>query len=117
MLCRESAIIPVNVLRWVTVSLSTVEFTASKYRFCFANCPGVCKSGDLRVVNGANVREGRVEICSDEQWGTICDDSWDALDASVACYQLGYGRDGGQCMCLCVCAHACLRVHALKSHT
>ena len=56
-----------------------------------------------------NAREGRVEICSDEQWGTICDDSWDAQDASVACYQLGYGRDGGQCVCVCVCVCVCAR--------
>jgi hypothetical protein len=41
-------------------------------------------------INGGSTNRGRLEIFYDNQWGTICDDSFDMHDANVACRQMGY---------------------------
>ena len=53
-----------------------------------------CLEGDVRLVEGNNRREGRVEICKDNLWGTICNDGWGTHDARVVCRQLGLSVAG-----------------------
>ncbi len=46
------------------------------------------------MANSDKEYEGRVEICFNNRYGTVCDDGWDNVDASVVCGQLGFQRKG-----------------------
>lgn len=56
----------------------------------FANCT----DGEIRLVDGTNPLEGRVEICVSNAWGTVCDDAFSSEDAAVVCQQLGEPYNG-----------------------
>ena len=53
-----------------------------------------CSDGELRLEGGKvnlqeRTREGRVEICINNAWGTVCDNAFHSADAAVVCRQLG----------------------------
>ena len=71
-----------NKVRTIICNVLCNHFTAS------------CFPGELRLVGGIITNEGRVEICSNNEWGTVCDFSWRSAEAAVVCRQLGYPAQG-----------------------
>ena len=60
-------------------------------------CNGPCAEGKVRLVDGDNQNEGRVEVCKDGIWGTICDSwrrEWGTAESRVICRQLNLPYTG-----------------------
>ena len=75
-----------------------------------SSCSGICDDGDIRLSSGATLMEGRVEICFNETWGTVCDNLWSSNDATVVCQELGYSRFGRQKLRSGKCIISCLTI-------
>lgn len=62
-----------------------------------------CSDGELRLAGSTVDYEGRVEVCINGAWGTVCYSRlsstyytryWDGSDARVVCRQLGHQELG-----------------------
>ena len=49
-----------------------------------------CEEGEVRLMGGEREGEGRVEVCEEGFWSTVCGDLFDQKAATVICRQLGY---------------------------
>ncbi|XP_052276513.1 uncharacterized protein LOC127875477 [Dreissena polymorpha] len=54
---------------------------------------GVDCTPEIRLVNGSRSSHGRLEVFYNNMWGTVCDDSFDILEAIVVCRMLGFTGD------------------------
>ena len=57
-----------------------------------------CMDDALRLSDGRNELEGRVEVCMDGVWGTVCNDLWSMENTAVVCNQLGFGKWNLSCV-------------------
>lgn len=56
-----------------------------------------CSTGDIRLT-GNELQQtgfGRLEICFNKAWGSVCRDDWQNSASLVACQQLGYPQNSG----------------------
>lgn len=67
--------------------------------FFVSNFPlKACPTGVVRLEGETSQNQGRVEVCIDGVWGTVCDDGWSSSDAQVVCRQLGYELSSKLCI-------------------
>lgn len=55
--------------------------------------PRECTDNDIRLVNGTEEWNGRLEVCLHGHWGAVCEDRFENIDAAVACKNLGFSSD------------------------
>lgn len=67
-----------------------------------------CTNDTLRLVNGYKKYTGRLEICINGVWSTVCNDSWTNTNTQVACRQLGYPSTSKFIVKACYCSELTL---------
>ena len=61
-----------------------------------------CIDGTVRLRGSSVEYAGRVEICVETIWTSICNQRWDFNDAKVVCRELGYSSYGITKIYLCI---------------
>lgn len=89
-----------HVVRGTQLVCSALVSISLKRTILGVNCGHIyiytdkCRNGEVRLAGSTFARHGRIEVCINATWGTICDDYWDDNDASVVCKQLGHSPYG-----------------------
>ena len=51
--------------------------------------PSNCTEGNVQLAEGDSEYGGRVEVCINKAWGTVCSPGWGNQEARVVCNQIG----------------------------
>ena len=71
---------------------SVKEFTESFPTNC--SVTDDCLEGDVRIRDGTHPSNGRVDVCKNGIWGSVCFSGWSDNEAAVVCRHLGHDSNG-----------------------
>ena len=75
--CYCNELITIHIITFNN-SVATVQVT-----------PSTCTEGNVRLAEGDSEYGGRVEVCINKAWGTVCSPGWGSQEARVVCNQIG----------------------------
>ena len=67
---------------------------------CTTELNGLCTDGDVRLEDGDEKYEGKIEICYNGEWASVCNVGVDDSVAVVVCRQLGFSLHSKNNLCL-----------------
>ena len=53
-----------------------------------------CTDGETRLVDGPSLNKGRLEVCHNQAWATVCNSGFGIQESMVVCGELGFQRYG-----------------------
>ena len=83
-----------NILEDVNCVLSCGVLHIALSQLLLHNTVEVCEEGNVRLVESNINGSGRVEVCLNEEWRIVGDETWGVEEATVVCRQIGLPTDG-----------------------
>lgn len=79
----------------ITHHIFLVRMLNSTFPLAAVTAYANCTDGEVRLANGTTdqvtgIIDGRLEVCFNHAWGTVCQNSFQSSEASVVCSLMGH---------------------------
>ena len=80
---------------------AAVQCTSESHHYCVSQDntliikDATCEDGAIELVGGYSKMEGRVKVCFNGEWTSVCAEGWSERESSVLCSSLGVSSELG----------------------